>query len=592
MATKDSKPCLTELSENNNLPSESEFHEAFELRSKSLEVLLQIDTEIQRLEEERACVQKCIDVYNAILSPARRLLPDIIREIFYHCLPPGRNPTLSATEAPMLLTQVCSLWRAIALTSPRIWAGLHIVVLPGDPTFSSHFGGISDDALEKRHQVFSKVMELRCGAVKDWLTRSGTCPLSISMSYSLGHVEAAHHFEEVNDVIETLFQLLASFSSRWKFIDLSLPFSIYKRLESQISKDPLPLLQSFKGGSVWTYTDYTENHIPTHFLEAPNLQKLSLNAPLELTADKIAMFPLMWGRLTDLRIQSAISEVQFFNIIQLCHNLVTCQINDMQVPWGHFGQELQELQSHSEVILPNLEMMKINESGEVSHVLQVINAPCLKSLNYTSPPHFRDPHSSPTLIRASPLLSLVEKGASTLRRLTLEPQNLRLEDIITCLRFANQVSHLVLNGTPHFVSTAEEDILGEDFFDLNLLTIHDKSESQNNLLPKLEILEVNGIRRFTDEDILRILTNRMAAASRGDVSPLRRLKLHMSRQMQRDIREEAFARAKAAGFEVRLELDYLANHPPYNGQLIPPLSFPAWISPDEIWPPVFDFLDG
>jgi hypothetical protein len=130
------------------------------------------------------------------------------------------------------------------------------------------------------------------------------------------------------------------------------------------------------------------------------------------------------------------------------------------------------------------------------------------------------------------------------------------------------------------------------FFDLNLFTTHDKSESQNNLLPKLEVLEVDNISWFTDEDILRLLTNRMAAASRGDVSPLRGLKLHMSRQMQRDIREEAFARAKAAGFEVRLELDYLVNHPPYNGRLLPPFSFPAWISPDEIWPPVFDFLDG
>ena len=136
MATKDSKSHLTELSENNNLPSESEFHEAFELRSKSLEVLLQIDTEMQRLEKKRASVKKCIDKYNAILSPARRLLPDIIQEIFYHCLPTGRNPMPSATEAPMLLTQVCSLWRAIALTSPWIWASLHIA-LPGDPAFSS-----------------------------------------------------------------------------------------------------------------------------------------------------------------------------------------------------------------------------------------------------------------------------------------------------------------------------------------------------------------------------------------------------------------------------------------------------------------------
>lgn len=92
------------LIENNNLPSESESQEAFELCSKSQQVLFQIDTEIQRLEEG---VQICIDKCNAILSPARRLLPDMIREVLHHCLPTGRSPIL-ATQAPMLLTQVCS----------------------------------------------------------------------------------------------------------------------------------------------------------------------------------------------------------------------------------------------------------------------------------------------------------------------------------------------------------------------------------------------------------------------------------------------------------------------------------------------------
>lgn len=243
-------------------------------------------------------------------------------------------------------------------------------------------------------------MELRCRAVKDWLTRSGTCPLSISMSYSLDHVEATQHsggFSESHDAIDPLFRLIASFSSRWKLIDLTMPSPIYKRLESQISKDLLPLLQSFRGNLVWIYTEDTEGFMPTRFLEAPNLQKLSLNNPLLLTVDKIAMFSLMWGRLTDLRIQSTLPEVQFFNIIQLCHNLVTCQIHDMQASWdldqfGHFGEGLQPL---SEVILPNLEMMKINESGWMLHVLQVINAPCLKSLNYTCPPHFREAYSTP-----------------------------------------------------------------------------------------------------------------------------------------------------------------------------------------------------
>jgi hypothetical protein len=108
--SKDSKAHLTKLSRNNNIPSESELQEASELRSNLQEELPQIDTEIGQLNEKRVGLQESVNTYNLILSPVRQLLPDILQEVFYHCLPTGRNPTLSATEAPMLLTRVCSSW--------------------------------------------------------------------------------------------------------------------------------------------------------------------------------------------------------------------------------------------------------------------------------------------------------------------------------------------------------------------------------------------------------------------------------------------------------------------------------------------------
>ncbi|KIM41467.1 hypothetical protein M413DRAFT_57011, partial [Hebeloma cylindrosporum] len=121
--------------------------------------------EIQRLQEKKAAIQKSIDSYTIMLSPMRRLPTDILREIFYRCLHSTRNPIISATEAPMLLTRVCSLWRSVALTSPNIWAALHIP----HPDL---------------HKIVSEVMERRCQVVKEWLERSGSCLLSLSISYS------------------------------------------------------------------------------------------------------------------------------------------------------------------------------------------------------------------------------------------------------------------------------------------------------------------------------------------------------------------------------------------------------------------------
>jgi hypothetical protein len=589
MASKASKPHLTKLLRHNNLPSEPELQEAFELRSKSQEDLLQVDTKIQRLRKKRAGIQKSIDKCNTILSPARRLLPDVLREIFYHCLPDDRNPTLSATEAPVLLTRVCSIWRAVALTSPLIWARLHIS-LPGNPCLSPGFESrLSSAAIAKRYQVFSKAMELRCLAVKDWLTRAGTCPLSISLSYPMGLIEAADDSvddREAYDVTEPLFQQILPFSQRWKHVELSMPFSIYKKLETLISGDALPLLNSLRGNM--SLDDIGFEHpdsdpVPVRFLEAPNLQRLSLNS--RQLSQKIIMFPPIWGQLIDLRIQSTITDVDFFNIIKLCHNLVTCQVDNMQVPWSS------PYVPQTEVVIPTLQMIRINELGGASHVVQAINAPNLKSLDYRFPARFCDESHSSTLMRADKLLALVKRGVSTLRKLTLEPQNLRPEDTVTCLSLANEVSHLVLKCPSFTFETLEDDTLPSDVFDLDLLTIPDNScpfASQDILLPKLEILEMNGIRQFTDDGILRLLASRLDAARRGDISPLRHLKLQFARHRQRDIIEEASELAKSAGFELSLKLDYPPDGLSYGGRLSSSFEIPISNSDEEAWPPVIN----
>ncbi|KIM47160.1 hypothetical protein M413DRAFT_57140, partial [Hebeloma cylindrosporum] len=86
----------------------------------------QIEVAIELLKEKKNHIQKSIDACNAVLSPVRRLPIDILQEIFYQCLPTDHHPIMSATEAPMLLTRVSSLWRSVAFSMPRIWAKLHI----------------------------------------------------------------------------------------------------------------------------------------------------------------------------------------------------------------------------------------------------------------------------------------------------------------------------------------------------------------------------------------------------------------------------------------------------------------------------------
>ncbi|KAJ7796751.1 hypothetical protein B0H14DRAFT_2390361, partial [Mycena olivaceomarginata] len=60
--------------------------------------------------------------------PARRPPDDMVAEIFTASLPYDRNATISGTEAPLLFCHICRVWRHLALSTPCLWAFLHIVL--------------------------------------------------------------------------------------------------------------------------------------------------------------------------------------------------------------------------------------------------------------------------------------------------------------------------------------------------------------------------------------------------------------------------------------------------------------------------------
>ncbi|KAJ7675222.1 hypothetical protein B0H17DRAFT_946181, partial [Mycena rosella] len=83
---------------------------------------------IDELAEKRDALDGFIAAHMAMISPARRLPGDIVRDIFVACLPSHRNPIIASDESPLLLCQICSAWRRLALSTPRLWTSVHVVV--------------------------------------------------------------------------------------------------------------------------------------------------------------------------------------------------------------------------------------------------------------------------------------------------------------------------------------------------------------------------------------------------------------------------------------------------------------------------------
>ncbi|KAJ7192010.1 hypothetical protein GGX14DRAFT_380463 [Mycena pura] len=88
--------------------------------------------QISALEEKRRVILECL---NAVVYPILTLPPEITSRIFVHCLPDHGRVRPSLHCAPLVLTQICGHWRAVALSICELWSSLDVdidVLWPDD----------------------------------------------------------------------------------------------------------------------------------------------------------------------------------------------------------------------------------------------------------------------------------------------------------------------------------------------------------------------------------------------------------------------------------------------------------------------------
>lgn len=104
---------IRQIIRTNTIPSNSQASEIRELIAKRK---LEHDS-----TEDSASLRAHINDLEALLSPARSLIPEIVSCIFEACVSTqGRLPTPNPQKAPLLLMQICADWRRIALSTPKV----------------------------------------------------------------------------------------------------------------------------------------------------------------------------------------------------------------------------------------------------------------------------------------------------------------------------------------------------------------------------------------------------------------------------------------------------------------------------------------
>jgi len=169
-------------------------------RAMSLEEkILQLQSKHNELTCQKARISTFVGSHQALLAPIRRLLPEILQEIFYHCLPIAHNALMSDKEASLLLGRVCRGWRQIVYSTPKLWASIHIIGSPS--THPSHALDVA-----------------RREAISSWLSRSGGLPLSISMIVGERHTMKWYSRDASNGQAQLYLDLIISHARRWKYV--------------------------------------------------------------------------------------------------------------------------------------------------------------------------------------------------------------------------------------------------------------------------------------------------------------------------------------------------------------------------------------
>lgn len=161
---------------------------------------------LERLQQERLALRGQRDAYRTLISPVRRLSPEILGDIFLRVKSeyyPNPNPRF----APLVLCQICSVWRNVAIGYPALWSAIEIDISP-----TNYASQINSTAL--------------------WLGRAKPLPLRIILQT---------HFHE-SFIMGPISCIIGRFFSNCQKIDLRVPSTVWKDI-AQFPSGHLDLLE-------------------------------------------------------------------------------------------------------------------------------------------------------------------------------------------------------------------------------------------------------------------------------------------------------------------------------------------------------------
>ncbi|KAJ7268133.1 hypothetical protein B0H12DRAFT_95106 [Mycena haematopus] len=360
------------------------FIEESDLKITSLES--QINALVELCNRERAYVA----ALRHLNSPIHTLPVELLVEIFELSI-----CDYIRTDV-FRISQVCSDWRQIVHSTPRLWAGpIQICLRPSR----------SGD----RNQVYTD-------GLKAWLARSA--PLTIPVSLA---VDPGRRDRRISD------ELLRT-APRWRSLHwVHSARSGSPSLTSQLAECKLESLEELTLGS------FTENVTPTAFTAVPRLRKLSIQFCSK------ASLPILvpWAQLTDLNLRASFPNIAL-DVLDQCTNLIRATVSTE-------GWDVLQVAETRQDILPlsHLRFFSLSFFGLARHItpfLDCLSTPALETLSL----NFRDMDADDVGCWKQAHVTAFQLRAPNITELKLQYSSLTSDDLRTAIRHAPSLTHLEL----------------------------------------------------------------------------------------------------------------------------------------------------
>ena len=241
------------------------------------------------------------------------------------CLPADKPAVINVQKAPMLMAQVCSSWRSIALSTPRLWNSMSVRGRDG------------------------MVLASQSALISTWLGRSATLPLSIEIDEN-GLPDSQQEQDFVNALIPFIPQI--------KCLTIYAPQSMIEKL---IGSQDVSALTNLK----IIITNALDGEPLNISHSATSLRNLSITH-FRFDRDKLH-FP--WAQLTEFD-AACIGPGQCFDFLRQCHNLSRLCLKDVS--------GLDNGVTHPPILMANLVSLELEVEHRIEYFWNNLTLPRLR----------------------------------------------------------------------------------------------------------------------------------------------------------------------------------------------------------------------